>query len=525
MKILITDPIEQSCLDILANNKFIVDHKPGISAIEICTIIGSYDALIVRSGTKVTSEIINAGSSLKIIGRAGTGVDNIDVQSATRKGIIVMNTPGGNTISTAEHTISMILALSRNIPQAYSSLLSGKWERKKFQGVEVFGKTLGLIGLGKIGREVAQRVQGFGMKVIGYDPLIGDSLATELNIELVTLPQLYSRSDFISVHTPLNNETKNLINSNSLALCKKGVRIINCARGGIVDEKALLVALQSGQVAGAALDVFEEEPPKNNPLLNLPNVIATPHLGAATEEAQEKVAVQIAEQIVKALNEEIISGAVNAAALRFGIPEEISNFTLLGEKLGALTEQLLIGKLKEITIELRGTLLHKYSELLKVSVLRGLFSRLMSEPVNYINAPVIAENMGIHLSEKKDTESGNFAQLISVHFKTDKEDHIISGTIVGTSQIKLVRFDSFYIESQLEGTMLFYKNIDKPGILAHVSKILAENKINIAGVALGRTDIGKEALTIIGVDSKLPTSLLSKLTDFDGILNVKVVEL
>lgn len=525
MKILITDPIEDSCIDIFKKNNFEVSYKPGIPEEEIINIVGGFDALIVRSGTTVTSKIIEAGNSLKIIGRAGTGVDNIDVPAATRKGIIVMNTPGGNTISTAEHTISMLLALARNIPQSYQSITLGKWERKKFRGVEVYSKNLGIIGLGKIGREVALRAQGLGMKIIGFDPLIGREVADELKIELVNLETLYANSDFISIHTPLNSDTKNLINKTTLAKCKKGVRIINCARGGIVNEVDLLEYLNSGHVAGAALDVFEEEPPVNNPLLKNPKVISTPHLGASTEEAQEKVAQQIAEQICDALNNKNIIGAVNAFALQNGIPEEIFYYTLLGEKLGSLMQQLAQGNIKDVTVELCGTLLHKHSALLKVSLLKGIFSRLISEPVNYINAPLIAENMGVKISEKKYSDDKNFSQLLSVKFKTEKTEHILSGTIVGTSQIKLVRFDSFYIEAQLDGTMLFYMNFDKPGILAHVSSVLAKNNINIAGVALGRTGIGEKALTIISVDNQLPNNLLTELTSFEGIISIKTIDL
>lgn len=310
MKILITDPIEKSCVDILSQEGFDVDVKLGLSPEDIKACIGNYAALVVRSGTQVTAEIIDAADSMQVIGRAGAGVDNIDCEAASRRGIIVMNTPGGNTISTAEHTVSMLLSLSRNIPQAYASLVAGKWERKKFMGTEVFGKTLGVVGLGKIGREVGIRCRAFGMTIIGFDPVLTVDGASKLDVELVTLDELYRRSDFITVHTPLNEETKGLLNDTTLALCKKGVRIINCARGGIVDEGALLRALESGHVAGAAIDVFVTEPPKDNPLFKHPNVIATPHLGASTEEAQEKVAIQIAHQIADALHNRGIAGAV-----------------------------------------------------------------------------------------------------------------------------------------------------------------------------------------------------------------------
>ncbi len=394
MKILITDPIEQSCVDILTREGFHVDLKPGLPADEIKKIIHEYSALIVRSGTKVTADIIEKASAMKVIGRAGAGVDNIDSVAASRKGIIVMNTPGGNTLSTAEHTFSMLMALARNIPNAHASLVAGRWDRKKYMGTEVYGKTLGIAGLGKIGREVAIRAQSFGMVTIGYDPVLGADVASKMNVELVTLDEIYRRSDFITVHTPLSDETRGLLNEKTIAKCKKGVRIINCARGGIVDEAALLKALDSGHVAGAALDVFVDEPPKDFTLAKHPKVVATPHLGASTEEAQEKVAIQIAEQIADALKDRGIVGAVNAAALQAGVPNEIKPYLSLAEKLGSLQAQVMKGQLKELTVELSGELLHKYSELIKAGVLRGMFSKLVSdEPVNYINAPVLQKKL------------------------------------------------------------------------------------------------------------------------------------
>ncbi len=525
MKILITDPIEQSCVDILTREGFQVDLKPGLPAEEIKQIIHEYAALVVRSGTKVTADIIEKATSMKVIGRAGAGVDNIDSAAASRKGIIVMNTPGGNTLSTAEHTFSMLMALARNIPNANASLVAGRWDRKKFMGTELFGKTLGIIGLGKIGREVAIRAQAFGMVTISYDPVLGVDVASKMKVELVTLDEIFRRSDFITVHTPLSDETRGLLNEQTIARCKKGVRIINCARGGIVDEAALLKALDNGQVAGAALDVFVEEPPKDYTLVKHPNVVATPHLGASTEEAQEKVAIQIAEQIADALKDRGIVGAVNAAALQAGVPNEIKPYLSLAEKLGSLQAQVMKGQLKELSIDLTGELLHKHSELIKAGVLRGLLSKIMSQPVNYINAPVLAQSMGVRISEKKDVDSGDYANLLTIGYKTDVEERSFAGTALGGKHLKIVRLDKYYVEGNPNGTFLYYTNIDRPGMLAKVGTILAEANINIAGLSLGRSGIGERALTVVGVDNPIPDAVLQKVAALDGVFNAKVVTL
>jgi D-3-phosphoglycerate dehydrogenase len=525
MKILISDPIEQSCVDILTREGFQVDAKPGISPEEIKRIIPEYAALIVRSGTKVTADIIEEAKAMKVIGRAGAGVDNINVEAASRHGIIVMNTPGGNTISTAEHTVSMLLSLSRNIPQANMSLLSGKWERKKFMGTELMGKTLGIIGVGKIGREVASRCRAFGMTVIGYDPVLASDVASKLDVELVPLEEIFRRSDFISVHTPLTDETRGILNEKTFKLCKKGVRVINCARGGIIDEAALLDALNSGQVAGAALDVFVVEPPTSNPLLQHPRLIATPHLGASTEEAQEKVAIQIAEQIADALHDRGISGAVNAVAFQSSIPAELKPYLILAEKLGSLQAQVMKGKLRELTIEARGELLQKHIELLTTGVLKGFFSKMMSQPVNYINAPVLAESMGIRISEKKERDGENYTHLLSVEYSTDQEKRSFAGTVFGTTNPRFVRIDAFYFEVIPEGYLLFYTNTDKPGMLAQVGSILAAGKINIAGLSLGRTGIGEKALSVVSVDSPISENMLREIKSIQGVLDAKVVSL
>lgn len=525
MNILITDPIEQRCVEILKAEGFQVDLHPGMPAKEVQSIIDRYDALIVRSATQVTGEIIAAGKRLKVIGRAGAGVDNIDVQAATRRGIIVMNTPGGNTISTAEHTISLILALARNIPQAQASLQQGLWDRKRYLGTELSGKTIGIVGLGKVGREVAKRCAGFDMVVIGYDPVLTSEAAAKMNVELVDFDDLLRRSDFITLHTPLNDETRGLINEQSLHRCKPGVRIINCARGGIIDERALLDALNRGLVAGAALDVFEHEPPGENPLLQHPNVVATPHLGASTEEAQEKVAVQIAHQVADALLGRGAAGSVNADAIQMAMRTELQPYLALAEKLGKLTAQLMQGKLRTVSVTTCGDLLDQSSAVLSAAVLKGIFETLLTEPVNYINAPLIAKERGIFYSEKKEQEHSIYTQLLSVQYETDKEARSLAGTVFGRRNVRLVGIDTFHFEIEPEGHLLFYSNIDRPGMLAAVGSILAEENINIAGVTLGRYGIGQRALTIMSLDSPITQGILDKLSKLPGVSEVRLVKL
>lgn len=525
MNILITDPVEQPCVEILQAEGFHVDLHPSMPSGEILSVIEKYEALIVRSSTQVTGEIIGAGKKLKVIGRAGAGVDNIDVQSATRRGIIVMNTPGGNTISTAEHTISLILALARNIPQAHESLQKGVWERKQYLGTELSGKTIGIVGVGKVGREVAKRCGGFEMAVIGYDPVLTREAAAKIEIELVDFDELLRRSDFITLHTPLNEETKNLINEQSLRRCKPGVRIINCARGGIIDERALLDALNRGVVAGAALDVFEHEPPGESPLLHHPHVVATPHLGASTEEAQEKVAVQIAHQIADALHGRGVSGSVNADAIQMGMRTELQPYLTLAEKLGNLTAQLMQGKLRTVDVTTCGDLLDQSSTVILAAVLKGIFETLLTEPVNYINAPLIARERGIFSAEGKEQEHSVYTHLVRVQYETDKETRMLMGTVVGRHNVRIVGIDTFHFEINPEGYMLFYSNVDRPGMLAAVGSILAEEQINIAGVALGRFSAGKQALTIMSLDSPISQNILDRISRLQGVSDAKLVRL
>ncbi|MBI4547556.1 MAG: phosphoglycerate dehydrogenase [Ignavibacteriae bacterium] len=447
MNILITDPVDKQCIDILNAEGFSVYYRPGLSYEEFLKVIVDVDALIVRGQTKVTAEVLETGKNLKVVGRAGAGVDNIDVEAATRRGVIVMNTPGGNTISTAEHTMSMMLALARNIPQAFESLRENMWERSKFIGTELYGKTLGIIGLGKVGTEVARRALAFEMKVIAYDPLLSQESGQKIGVEIVQLDDLYERSDVISIHSPLTSETKGMIGQKALSKCKRGVKIINCARGEILDETALLEALEEGRVGGAALDVFTIEPPTGSPLLLHPNVIATPHLGASTEEAQEKVAIQIAHQIADALKERGVVGSVNADIIQLAIRKEIRPYLLLAEKLGRLLAQLMEGKLKTVTVGVTGEFLRESLTLLSSAVLKGIFEKVLFEPVNYINAPVIARERGIAVQLHQEDEHELYSHVLSVKYETDKESRQFDGTVFGNRDIRIISIDGFILRS------------------------------------------------------------------------------
>ena len=525
-KIIITDAVDKKCVKIFEDAGFDVNYKPGMPKDEIKQVIKDYHGLIVRSDTQVTPDLIELMDNMEVIGRAGAGVDNINLEAATRKGIIVMNTPGGNTVSTAEHTMALMLSMCRNIAQANQSLRAGKWDRKKYKGTELQGKTLGIIGLGKIGREVAIRSKAFGMAVIGFDPVLSEEVATKIGVDLVNLDQIFEKSDIISVHVPLTDETKNLISDETLAKCKDGVKVINCARGGIVDEAAIVKALDSGKVSGAAFDVYTSEPPEfSGPFIQHSKLVSTPHLGASTDEAQEKVAIQIAEQIVDMFNQKGVRGAVNAAAIAAGGSEELAPYVKLGESLGSLHAQLNKGQLKKININYSGELLHKYTTLLSTAVLKGFLSKKMTAGVNLINAPFLAKEMGVVVNETKTGANLDYTNLVTVEFITDSEHRSLAGTVFGNNEIRVVDVDKFHLELNPEGNLLFYSNIDRPGMLANVGKILAEANINIAGLSLGRVGIGKEALTVINVDSEIDKEVVKAISGISGITKVNAVKI
>lgn len=528
MKVLVSDPLGQGGMDILRKEKNLqVDEKAGLKPEELKAIIGDYDAILVRSGTKVTKEIIEAGKKLRVIGRAGVGVDNVDTEAATKRGIIVMNTPEGNTISTAEHSFSMLMAVARNIPQADASVKKGEWKRGKFQGSELNGKTLGIVGFGRIGREVATRASAFNMKVMVFDPFISKQAVKEYPVEFVDVPTLLKNADFITFHTPLTADTKNLLNAETFKLCKKGVRIVNCARGGIVDEAALAAAIQSGQVAGAAFDVFVTEPPvADNPLLKLPQFICTPHLGAATQEAQENVAVDVAKQVIDALNNRAIKNAVNMPNLDPDTLKGLQPWLGLAEKIGALFPQLFEGSIKKAEIRYGGDPTRFKTAPLTVTVLKGLLTPICGDTVNFVNAPSMAKERGITVTEGSSTETVDFSSFIDVEVTIGKQTHRIIGTLF-SHQPRIVRIDEFMIDVEPEGWVLFVKNEDFPGVVGIIGTLLGKHGINIAEMSLGRIGKGKKAfaMTAINTDSEVPAKVVAQIKKNKAVLDVKVVKL
>jgi D-3-phosphoglycerate dehydrogenase len=504
-----------------------VDERTGLKLAELCDIIGDYDALIVRSSTTVTREVIEAARRLRVIGRAGIGVDNIDVDAATRRGIAVMNTPGGNNITTAEHAISMMLALARSIPQATASMKAGKWEKGKLIGSEICGKILGIVGMGNIGRLVAERAQGLKMKVIAYDPFLTEEKAQQLGVDLVGMDALLQRADFVSIHTPLLPETRNLIDAAALAKMKPTARLVNCARGGIVDEAALADALRNKRLAGAALDVFEAEPPPpDHPLLHLDNVICTPHLGAATAEAQVAVSVAIAEQIVQFLVHNVIHSAVNMPSLSAEQLEVLRPYLILAERLGSLQAQLLVEAPNELTVEYAGEIAAFDVQPVTVAVLKGLLGRLLeTSVVNFVNARELARERGIKVVESRSTSPKGFTNSITVRVRTARKTSEVGGAVFGRDVIRLVKINGFYLEAVPEGFILMLNNRDVPGVVGAVGMLLGEAKINIAGLQLGREKVGGMALSLVHVDERIPPAVLERLRKLPNIVSAEMVEL
>ncbi|MDO9098043.1 MAG: phosphoglycerate dehydrogenase [Candidatus Methanoperedens sp.] len=522
MKILVSDPVSDQGIEIL-KKEFDVDIATGLPPAELIKRIGNYEALIVRSETQVTKDVINAGKKLKIIGRAGVGVDNIDVNAATEKGIIVVNAPEGNTISAAEHTIAMMMAMTRNIPQANASLKSKKWDRKKFMGVEVRGKMLGVVGLGRIGAEVAKRAQGMEMKILAYDPFISQERASELGVELTTVEDIVRRADYITVHTPLTKETKDLISSKEFAIMKKGARLINCARGGIINEEALAKAVKDGIVSGAAIDVFTREPPFENPLLELDAVIVTPHLGASTEEAQINVAVSVAEQIVNSLKGLPVKNAINMPYVKPDVMKIIEPYMPLAEKLGKMCTQLM-RNYETIEISYSGEIADKDVAPITLAVLKGLLEPMLGPGVNYVNAPTIAKERKIKVTESKSKTSEAYPSQISVKLSKKGEEKLVSGSIIG-KEPRIVQIDAYRIDVVPSGFMIVAKHEDRPNIIGPCCMILGKNKINIAGMQVGRIKMGGEAIMVINVDSEVNNEILDEIRAVDGIIDAKLVVL
>ncbi len=522
VKILVSDPISDQGIEIL-KKEFDVDIATGLPPAELIKRMGNYEALIVRSETQVTKDVINAGRKLKIIGRAGVGVDNIDVNTATERGIIVVNAPEGNTISAAEHTIAMMMAMSRNIPQANASLKGKKWDRKMFMGVEVRGKVLGVVGLGRIGAEVAKRAQGMEMNVLAYDPFISQERAAELGVELTTVEDIVRRADYITVHTPLTKETKDLIGKKEFAIMKKGARLINCARGGIINEEALAEAVKAGIVSGAAIDVFVKEPPLDSPLLELDRVIVTPHLGASTEEAQINVAVSVAEQIVNALKGLPVKNAINMPYVKPDVMQIIEPYLPLAEKMGKLGTQLM-GNYEKVEITYSGEIADKNLAPITLALLKGLFEPVLGAGVNYVNAPTIAKERRIKVTESKSKTAEGYPSQISVKLSKKSEEKLVSGSIIG-KEPRIIQIDSYRIDVVPTGYMIVAKHEDHPNIIGPCCIILGKNNINIAGMQVGRIKMGGEAIMVLNVDSEVNDGILDEIRSVDGIIDAKLVVL
>ncbi|HEY2773740.1 MAG TPA: phosphoglycerate dehydrogenase [Candidatus Binatia bacterium] len=526
-RILVSDKLDKQGLDILeAAPGLEVDNNPGLPPEELKKIIGAYDGLVIRSGTKVTADLLSAATSLKIVGRAGIGVDNVDVVAASKRGVIVANTPGGNNVTTGEHAIAMLLACARDIPQANATLRAGQWKRNDFLGVEVTGKTIGVIGLGNIGSIVADRANGLKMRVLGYDPFVNAEAAARAGIELVTLDEMYSRADFLSIHTPMTPETRGLVGEAAIAKMKKGVRIVNCARGGIVDEAALLAGLNSGQVGGAALDVFATEPPpKDDPLVAHPKVVATPHLGASTGEAQLNVAIAVAEQIRDYFADGTIRNAVNVPSLSAEAAGQVAPFVVLGEKIGSMHAQIAGCAPTEITIAFNGDVASLDTRPVNAAVLKGLLASVLDEPLNAVNAPFLAKDRGIKIVEVRNRETKAFTSSIAVTFKCAGQSLLIEGAVFGGQHVRLVRYDDFFLEATPEGNILILHNRDVPGVVGRLGTFLAQHNVNIAGLALGRTKAGGEAVAFYHVDSPLAPAQVDELRRLQDVTGARMIQL
>lgn len=527
-KILISDKLSDQGLALLkAAPGLQVDVKTGLSPEELTKTIKSYDGLIIRSATKVTREIIESADNLKVIARAGIGVDNVDLNAATKKGIVVMNTPSGNAVTTAEHAIAMMFAVSRKIPQATLSIRSGKWEKGKFMGSELCNKVLGIIGVGNIGRIVADRAIGLKMKVLGFDPFLSKEMAEKIGVELVDLPEIFKKSDLITIHTPLNDKTRNLVNREAFQKMKKGVYLINCARGGIVNESDLVWAVKEGIVGGAALDVFEQEPPPvDHPLLKLDQVIYTPHLGAATTEAQENVALEAAEQIVDFFTTGTIKNAVNFPSVSGETLKILQPYIILGEKLGSLQGQLTTKLPTEVAIEYRGDVTQYNVAPVTQALLKGLMTPMVEDvSVNYVNAAVIAKERGLKVVESKVSGHQDFVTLITVTLKNGQERRTISGTIFGRTNPRIVQINDFYLEAVPEGTILVIHNHDRPGVIGNIGTFLGKNNINISRMQLGLEKGKSEAIALYNVEGNVTPEIIAELEKLPNIISVKKVVL
>ncbi|MEC3884303.1 phosphoglycerate dehydrogenase [Halobacillus litoralis] len=521
-RVLISDPLsEDGIRPLLEAEDIETVMNPNLSHEQLLEEIGSAEALIVRSQTQVTREVIEHAPHLKIIGRAGVGVDNIDLDAATENGVIVVNAPDGNTISTAEHTMAMLMSLARNIPQAYHQLQQKRWERKKFVGVELKDKVLGIVGFGRIGREVAQRAKGHRMKVVAFDPFLNEEKAEKAGVTHGTLEEVLKQADFLTVHTPLIEKTKHLINEEAISMMKTGARILNCARGGIVEENALFEAVQSGKIAGAALDVFEEEPATEHPLLSLPEVIATPHLGASTIEAQENVATDVSFDVLELLRGGTVKNPVNLPSVSSEMMEKLSPYFKLSERLGVFLSKVAEGTLERVNVYYSGELLEVDTMPLTRIAVKGILKRHIGERVNDVNAFKTASDKGITVNEQKSTQTKGFTNLITVEIETDQEKRSLAGTLLNGLGARIVQFDQYSIDVVPEGHLVVIRHTDQPGAIGRVGSLLAEHAINIATMQVGRTNEGGEAVMVLTVDRPVDGDCNEKLAQIADIKQVQ----
>lgn len=527
-KVLVSDPISDLGISLLVEASDIsIDKKTGLSEDELVAIIGEYDALLVRSQTRVTERIMSAGKQLKVIGRAGVGVDNIDLEAATKRGIVVINAPDGNTITTCEHTFAMMMALARHIPQAYRKTVGGEWDRKSFVGVELRNKVLGVLGMGRIGSEVAARAKAFGMSVLGYDPFLTEERADKLGVKLASVEDVIRGADFITVHTPLTPETRHMIGKEQFSRMKKGMRIINCARGGIIDEAALVEAIDAGIVAGAAFDVFEEEPPKpDHPFLTHPKIVVTPHLGASTVEAQENVAIDVSEQLLHILRGEPYKNAVNMPSVPADVLSKIQPYFPIGRKLGSFAAQIAEGAVKEIVVSYSGELADVDTQPITRHVVEGVLAHhLGSDQVNPVSAMHLAKTRGVNIVTNKSHASKGFVNLVSVTLRTAKEERTVAGALLNGFGARITQIDQYPVDVAPEGHILLISHADKPGIIGRVGTLLGGNEINIATMQVGRKLAGGSAIMALGVDKAVPKDVLTQVAALPDLVSAKEIHL
>ncbi len=526
MRVLVSDNISDKGVEILKNAGLSVDVKTKLSPSELINIIGEYEGLVVRSATKVTAEVVNAAKKLKVVGRAGAGLDNIDVPASTKKGVVVMNTPGGNTVTTAEHAVAMLLSLVRMIPQATASTKSGKWEKSKFTGQEFYNKTLGIVGMGRVGGHVAKLGQGLLMNVLAYDPYLSQENAQKMGVELVSLDEIYRRSDFITIHSPLTAETRNLIGAEAISKMKDGVLIVNCARGGIVDEAALYEGLKSSKIGGAAFDVFVQEPvDAQNPLLSLENFVCTPHLGASTTEAQENVALAIAEQMVDYLTKGVIRNAANFPSVSPDVLPRLQPYISLAEKLGAFQACISEGAIEKVSIEYRGKVAELSAAPLTIAALKGLLTPILEDSVNYVNAPIIAQERGIGVEESKNRDAGDYISLITIKVQTSAGNNEAKGALFSRRDPRIIEINGYPLEVVPEGYMIVLSNVDKPGVVGNIGSILGQHNINIARMQFGRDVPGGKVLSVISIDTPASSQLMEQMSKLPNVLSVKQIRL